>query len=308
MADMNELVKFKVAGVEQERPLHEWLALATKAEGADARFREAAELEKQFETLKAQAEEAGTYKKLLKAAGNGDPQAFLKIGTEMGMEYETVSQFWDMMNGEAGETEVTPKTTQTGQAAGPPSKISLSQLPDEVVAALRYVGRMAQTGVDPADHLQIASRDLETRGEQSARTKIGRVLDSHPLLRTISRQKGARTALIERIYSDLQGRVDRGEPFTKALDGAVGDHATLVQSTAEALTEQHRTLSPEIFGFGAGPAGNRGFSLQAPQQPKLDGQKVLDKGGIASLTDSLLAHERWNEANGGNTSDDDSGI
>lgn len=305
-ATSNELItptkyKVNVGGTDREYTIEELTTLASKAAGADEQFRSAAEIRKENERLKLENAQAAKTRAIFDKAKNGDPQAFLDYAGSLGLDPQQANYVWQqvMGTGTQEEEEERPVTRTKGQNV--PQKLTLDQLPDEVIAALKVVGRMVQTTDDPASALQIASRATEQNAAERARKQIEQALDKHPKLRNIvSRNTASRKKLVGSVFSDLQSRVERGEAYDSALTAAIADKADLLVSIVQDAPVDELGF-PGLFGMAA-PNNGRSITLEAPQQPSVDEKTLHDKGSIARLADELVRYDQYQERHRGGDS------
>ena len=285
----------KVNGAVRELSLRELTEWATKAMGADEKFREAASFSQRIKDLEAENKELkGMASDFEALKSNGDPNAFLRMAQRAGYDYEAANKMWLALNDEAPE----PSATPAPKGNGAPVKPSFADLPPEVQAAVKYVANLANSGVDIAHFSKLGASDLEERAGQTAKQRIAAALDKNEKLRTIVGRKGeARERFINRVFADLSGRVEKGQTFDTALGGAVNDAAELLGAVVQNVATREQEAG--LFGLGPAPASGRGFRLEAPQQPKIDEKRLFEKGSIAALADAVVAYDKHNSTEGG---------
>lgn len=95
-ASIPQSVTMTIAGEEKTLTLDELKTMASKAAGADARFREAA-------AMRLEAESAMRLKEVFDRANSGDPQGIRDLAVQMGEDPEDVEAFLESMKNGGGE-------------------------------------------------------------------------------------------------------------------------------------------------------------------------------------------------------------
>lgn len=273
--------KFKAAGVERELEAKELFQFASKGFGADAKFREASETLAAARAEK-EANKAATtvFETLKQFQQQKDPQSFLQFAKAAGLDAGEAENIWNGLMGQPQE-----QSAATG-------KISLQNLPPEVLRAVQRVNELEQTGLNLPKVLSLSANQLEETAEEKAKARIRGALKGNPLLTKIARRGAdAESALVDRLYDGLESRVNAGQKFQKALEEVVATEAR----TAELYgVGEGGTQFPGMFPDGSTPANLRGVKFHDDKPPTIEPRDINRKGAVAALANAVIAYDQAN--------------
>jgi hypothetical protein len=272
----------------------ELLKIAEKVEGADSRFREAAEARKDAEDKLARAEAATKYRAAVETMLNSSEESeilssFMTVANGLGVKSPAQAEklWYALFPASDGAPEETPSK---GAGATESSKpLTLKDLPAEVLEVVGMVQRLQKSGVDPERTLQLSRNALNLDASDRGAEMVRDAIRKHPDLGRVRRTRGpeAEAKLVTRTLAGLEGQVSQGKPLAQALADAVADTADFAKLFAvEEPTDDQ--LSP--FGLGVGPRGaRRNFNPEKP--PKLDPQSLGKPEGLRSTLRDIFDQE-----------------
>lgn len=278
---------FKAAGAIRELTVQELIPYAQKGIDAESKWQDAARKERDLQAKEQSIAQKQAILDDLEAMKTGDPHAFLRTASRMGLDQAGAQQLYNYVTGQGGE-QPPAGTSNNGL-------INITQLPKEVLEAVELVKRMKATGQDPANLLQVAAANAADTANVRAKGHIAAAIDKHPMLAKILKKGPAREKAVAKVLEDLKSRVEGGTEYPAALNESVNAFADITESLAGVLAP---TPKPDTNPYGlAGIGGSGGpnpFTAKAPQQPKWD--PVAGHNQPGAISDFLAKQIAFDQA------------
>lgn len=275
---LNQTVSFRAAGAERKMTVKEALEYAKKGFGAEAAFREAAELRKRAEEQASQAEKALAWQKDLEAARQGDMEAFRRVAGDWGIPEDQVEQI------------VATHAQNEGRIGQPGSQPALPPNVMRTISRMEaLLNKFDQAGIDPYQDLatvkQFAGMELDGKSRQAVKA----VLDKDPVFGKMLGSPDSGQAILSDVWDRVQRRVQSGAPFNVQT---IQEAAKQVRGLLDAFD---KTLPPSQAGpfpgsFGSVPTSSLATSrLQPPVKPNIDDFK----DDLSGYIDARTAWDSW---------------
>lgn len=296
-ADLDRVVPtFKAAGADRQLTLRELIQQAQLGFGAAAKMQEAAEARKRAEADLAESAKGREFLKAVEELRNGDEDAFFKVASTLGMKPGVAKAYWQSIYGEdepsptqTGESSLTTPAT-SGRITPVTGKLSLDQMPDEVLQVLGSHARLKREGYDPEQVTRLSAGLLNQDSEERAGTAIQRAIANSAQLRDVLKRTPPekRQSLMAAVMGDVVRRVKDGNPLPDAIKNAVNERADLVE--AAGVGSRDDDLSSLVFGFGGQSPSRSQMRLDSTTPPSLDPKQVGKEGKLEQFIAQALQH------------------
>jgi hypothetical protein len=275
-----------VNGVEYQLTMDELKQWASKGQGAEEKFRLAAEQRDEARRLREEAESAIQFKQDLEAARSGDVDAFRRVAKNWDMpddqvEY-IVQQHHQSASGEA--------TTPEGEAGG--MQFTPQQLRD-FDRMQKFFKSLEEKGItDPANLFYEQATATVGMLQDKSKNQVREVLTRDPILGRIMRNDPDNT-ILEDVWAEVEGRVSGGKERIgpKVIEEAVKKERAKLETYAKLLgsaTNQQGAISPGALGTA--PSASAGFSrLQPPKKPVFSDFK----NDVSGYTKARAEYDAW---------------
>lgn len=249
--------------------------VAEKVRGADAAFRERAELKKTLDELQS----------TIAGFKNRDEKSFRKMAEMLGVDAQhpgLADEIWGVLS--ASPDATAPSSTPRANPTPVPTSTT-QPLPESLQELVTFA---TDRGISPAKAIMLALRGIEKMSEDEVQTTIKKRLTEHPLCGKIVKQKpDTMKTLSGRVFTDVKDRVETGTPLEDAIRGALDDVSSIV---AAALPVDTGSAYPShIQGIGPAPV-SAPTSLHPGERPKVDPRKLkTDPGALSDVIDQIAA-------------------
>lgn len=231
------------------------VAAASKADGANKRFEEAAAIKREVQQLlETHGPKLEIAANLEKAYKSGDQAALIAAVTAIGMDKQEVEQFLQQQGG--------------GQPTQKPAQKGGSTLDPNEMENLKYLTQLAaegrRLGLTPSQMVSRVHGDVTTSGKQTLRTQIAEALKKDPSLATLLKKPETSEALVQLGESFLSHEFVEGTAKSldaTAIEGAVRKALATVRRLPGFQADQSGGTT-----LGATPPASVGFT-GAPRKP-----------------------------------------
>lgn len=268
-------------GVDRQLTVDELKTWASKAIGAEEKFRAAAEKEATAKQQLEEVQQARQWQSDLQAAQSGDLDAFRRVAKSWGASDEEVATM-----------------VQQYQTAGQGSQAQAGPaLPPRQLAVLQRMERMLaefdKRGLDPVKTLAEGAEFQNLELTDRSKAEVRKLLDKDPVYRRLLK-KDASGTIFDDVYGNVHRRVRSGAAFSpETIQEAAKEVRTRLDVLSQVLTDNASGVHPG--SFGAAPVSDAGISrLQPPQPPNL--ADYNKKGDLAGYIEARLRYEQYQAA------------
>lgn len=287
--------KVKANGVERELSEEEVVQWASKALGADEKFREASEARREAEEMRKKAERAMRVEELQKKVNDeNDVDAFVELARDYwGWPEENIQTALqnagymdDSGQQKQGQTPQRPQGGQQGMS---------KEDRDAWEAWKQFHSQAQQKGIDPFAALESASGFTYRQSREIGRNETFEVLKKDPVFGKIAR-KNPDSPVLEGIWKEVERIVDSGEGSFSSPDSkraAIKKAVDKVRPFIDAGREVYSSGSTAPSAFGAIPSTGTAVDPHTPPKRPEEFDASKHRDNLGSYLQQMMAYDAF---------------